>query len=241
MKNLFLGLFAVILFTACEDSTENPVVRTDATNLQVSLRKDNVVAQNRINPYDYAGQLFGEIFDTYHDSKTLPNSADEIVQRVESIANENIMFLAFKPLSYEQAKPARVEFFDTNKITAANSVIGGSKLSANAKQSLTTFLEDYTIWCIHEQNYSTVHENICAYEFGVIQDEMLTASDKEIILVTTSIARYSALAKKRRPKKNTDPAWDLLICTVIGSAENAERSPSEAVTLALAAGIYENR
>lgn len=244
MKNLCLCLLVLVFCLSCDDSSEY-VDNTDLTPNAVAgnalvYRTDNLFPENVENPYDYSGQLFLEILSTYYESNHNTNDLNGLVAFIDSIAQQNIDFKEIKPASYRAPSLERIQYFIVNKQSCLLSVIDSSGVSAAAQLSLIGFIDSYLTMCSGEGSYEVVHEYVIAYEEDVLANLLLTAADKQVILVTTSIARHSAAIKKKRPKKNTDPLWDLLICTVYGSIENADSSPAEAVTLALASGIAEN-
>lgn len=245
MKNLCLCLLLFSFCISCDVSSEyaettNLAADTASTNA-LANRSGNVMPENKDNPYDYSGRLFLELLTTYYESTSLPTDVIGIVARIDTITKRNNGFEQIKPALYQVPSLERVQYFVLNKGTCLESVVDSSGVSAVAKLNLMGFIDTYLTLCSSEESYEAVHEFVVAYEEGIIANSLLSATDKQVILVTTSIARHSAATKKKRPKKNTDPLWDLLICTVYGSIENAHSSPAEAVTLALASGIAENK
>ena len=244
MKNLCLCLLVLVFFTSCDDSSEqmdttNLTINEDANN-SLAYRSDDLMPENSANPYDYSGQLFLEILSAYYESNPKPADVIGIVARIDSIAQQNPGFNEMKPAFYHAPSLERIQYFIMNKQSCLETVVDSSGISTTAELSLIGFIDTYLTLCSGEGSYEVVHEFVIGYEKDIIASSLLSATDKQVILVTTSIARHSAATKKKRPKKNTDPLWDLLICTVYGSIENAKSSPAEAVTLALASGIVEN-
>ena len=244
MKNLCLCLLVFVFCPSCDVCSEQMDTAVVTTNAEVGnslvYRSDHLMPENANNPYDYSGQLFLEILSTYYESNTKPTDMVGIVACIDSIAQQNTGFKVIIPAFYHAPSLERIQYFTLNKRTCLESVVDSSGVSSVAKLSLMGFIDTYLTMCSSEENYESVHEFVVAYEEGIIANSLLSATDKQVILVTTSIARHSAATKKKRPKKNTDPLWDLLICTVYGSIENANSSPAEAVTLALASGVVEN-
>ena len=70
-----------------------------------------------------------------------------------------------------------------------------------------------------------------------MNDVSLDEADLKILLTTTSIVRYATHHRKKRPKKNTDPEWDLLIFDMAGACSGARTSTQEAVALSVISGI----
>ena len=245
MKNLCLCLILTSFFASCDvDATGFDVIERPETiveNLHSLNRFANDSIENSNNPYDYSGQLFSEILGTYYATRSEHIESSSLVREVDEIALSIVAFTAIQSTSYQMASPERVDYFVSQKNTCMTSILNDSGLSAPAKKSLLAFIDDYIRLCSNEAHFSTIYNCIVSYETAVINHSDFTEMDKEILLVTTSIARYSAAVQKKKPKKNTDPAWEFLICTLYGSIEGANRSPSEAITLAVSSGIAENQ
>ncbi|RYD74189.1 MAG: hypothetical protein EOP84_20305 [Verrucomicrobiaceae bacterium] len=67
-----------------------------------------------------------------------------------------------------------------------------------------------------------------------------STSDKELLLITTSVTRhasYFARAQKRKPR---DKDWILVIANIMAAADGAEDGIGEAAVLAATAGIVSN-
>lgn len=244
MKNLCLCLLVLVFYSSCDDSSAYLYTTNLTTNANagstLASRSGPLMPENMDNPYDYSGQLFLEILSTYYESNSKPTDMIGIVARIDSIAQQNPGFKEIKPAFYHAPSLERIQYFIMNKKSCLETVVDSSGVSAIGQLSLIGFIDTYLTLCSGEESYEVVHEFVIAYEKDIIANSLLSVTDKQVILVTTSIARHSAATKKKRPKKNTDPLWDLLICTVYGSIENAKSSPAEAVTLALASGIVEH-
>lgn len=242
MKNLLVCLFLVSTFAACTietDKSGNATFLTDKPN--VAQRNFNDTIANRSNPYDYCGQLFMELLQSYNERPRTDADLDTVITAIEQIAQGSAAFNTIKPIFYAAPLPQRVTYLLENKQTCKTTLLQEAGLSVHAVASFGTFISDYISLCTLEEDYNVIYSFIEGYEDTVISDPNFQGVDKKIILITTSIARYSAAARKKRPKKNTDPAWDFLICGIYGSVDGAPSSPAEAVTMALVAAIAENQ
>lgn len=233
-----------IFCTSCEVSNEsfesNELNTIAVASATYSYRSSTDIAANESNPYDYSGRLFSEILNVYYNSDTLFTDIDGIVNQVERIAANHSEFESIKPAFYQYPSKNRIEYFINHKYSCMDSVLDSTGLSSGAKISLTNFMNSYLLLDSSKVEFDSVYKFVIAHEDSIYKNPLLSEMDKKVILITTSIARYSAATKKKKPKKNTDPAWDFLICTLYGSAENAESSPAEAIALAVASGIAEN-
>lgn len=241
MKKLLLSFVLISLLASC-DLEREPLT-------SASLFSDGVLAQRELtdsianpnNAYDYCGQLFSELHEAYYATSRDSVGLDTLLLEVERVASGVIAYTAIKPLDYQSPLPERIHYFVAAKDTCLSSVLKGTGISALAASGFSEFLEEYLILCDSTADYAVIYSYVQHYEASVIGDSRFNAFDKKVLLITTSIARYTAAAKKKRPKKNTDPAWDFLICGIYGSIEGAASSPAEAISLAVAAAIAENQ
>ena len=245
MKNLCLCLILLSFFTSCEmDNNSFKVVelQTNSIDHLNSVRRlANDTIANSTNPFDYSGQLFSEILEIYYANHTDMVDSGVLVLEVEKITQSIPAFESIRPTFYQMASAEQVDYFVSQKNTCMTSVLHRSGMTALAKTSLLGFITQYVRLCTQEEQYSTLYNFIVNYETSVINHSDFTETDRKVLLVTTSIARYSAAVPKKKPKKNTDPAWEFLICTLYGSIDGANRSPAEAITLAVSSGIAENQ
>lgn len=237
MKTLYSCLIILTFFTSC--STDSDTAQQDAITT-VTNRTVNLLPGNNANPYDEAGWLHNELFESYYASDNLPISISGIANRVEAIANANAGFNAIKTSTYHNVSETRVQYILDHKNTCVTDIISASSLTTKAKSSLGTFITSLVVVFDTETNCDVLYQFVADYEKEVLNDSLLTAKDKQIILTTTSIARHSAYLAKKKPKKNTDPDWTILVTNVVAAADGAEYGSAEAITMALTTGIAQN-
>jgi hypothetical protein len=240
MKNLLLSFVLISLLASC-DLERAPLTTTTLFSDEVLVERvltDSIA--NPHNSYDYCGQLFSVLHDAYYATSRDSVDIATLVLDVERVADGVIAYSAIKPLDYQSPLPERIRSFVAAKDTCLSSVLDGTGISAAAASEFSTFLEEYLVLCSSTLDYAVIYSYVLHYEESLLSDSRFDAFDKKVLLSTTSIARYSA-AKKKRPKKNTDPAWEFLICGIYGSIEGAASSPAEAISLALASAIAENQ
>ena len=230
-------MIILTFFTSC--TTDSDTAQQDAITT-VTNRTVNLLPGNNTNPYDEAGWLHNELFESYYASGNLPTSISGIANRVEAIADANAGFSAIKTSTYHVVSTERVQYILDHKNTCINDVISASSLTAKAKLSLGTFINSLVVVFDTETNCDVLYKFVADYESGIINDSLLTARDKQIMLITTSIARHSAYLAKKKPKKNTDPDWTVLVGNVVAATDGAEYGMAESVTEALVAGIAQN-
>lgn len=238
MKTFYSCLFILTFFISCDSDSEIASQRT--VNSVITSRIATELPGNIDNPYDEAGWVHNEIFESYYASGIKPTTISGIVERVEVLADANVNFKAIKTATYHNVSATRVQYILDRKSTCVTDVISNSSLTQGAKSSLTTFINSLVTTFATESNCDVLYNYVVAYEKNIISDSSLTGKDKQIILITTSVARHSAYLAKKRPKKNTDPDWTILVGNVIAATDGAEYGMAEAITEGLVAGIASN-
>ena len=238
MKTIYSCLLILTFFTSCtDDSNTLQGVKTSA----IANRATNeVLPLNNANPYDTAGQLHDELFETYYASGSLPNDIYGITNKVESIANSNSTFTTMKGANYQAVTPQNVAYILEHKNTCVADIISNSSMTAAAKLSLTDFINSLIVLFPSESSGDVLSDFVIKYENTIIANPLLTTNDKRIMLITTSIARHSTYMARKKPKKNTDPDWIIFVGNVIAATEGAEEGTTKAVTMALVTGICQN-
>lgn len=241
MKNL-LCLTVLFLFASCDIETAKEYISTttlDDTPVVNRVLIDSIA--NKSNPYDYCGQLFLEMLDVYYETPRDSVDLETLISEIGEIAAKVPAFNSIKSIDYKSPSAERVHYLVSFKDTCFPEVLMDSGISGTAVNSFSLFVKDYVALCSSEADYDAIYNFVVHYESLVLSDLSIHSRDKELILITTSVARHSAAAKRKRPKKNTDPAWDFLICGIYGSIEGASSSPAEAITFALVSSIAENQ
>lgn len=237
MKTILL-FFTVVFLTSCETEL-TPEISSD-TELEVIYRKA-ITPVNNNNPYDASGQVFDAIFDLYYLSgDSLPKGTENICSRIEYLASGNALFQINKTFNYQPIQQINVDDLLTNTDSILHKVTAELLISPQARDSIKSFVGKAIFHNSIQDNYADFHTYIINYEDEVIKNIQYSAAEKQIILTVSSIMRYSAFRAKKKPKKNTDPEWDLLIGHVSGAVRGAPHSVNQAATLALATAIAEN-
>src|SRR5690606_5308525 len=145
-----------------------------------------------------------------------------------------------KKTTYQGVCISCVEYIIDHQSTCVFEIISDSNMSRNAKASLNEFTTSFISLFNHEQDDAILNQTLVAYERDVLESYLLTEADKEIILTSTSILRYTSYRAKKKPKKNTDPDWTILVGNIASSIEGSYYGPAEAVIRALVTGIAQN-
>lgn len=222
-------------------SCSSDIETTNSENLTTfSAKRIISLPENALNSYDEAGLLYNELFDTYYTNGNLGGTVSQIVNQVQSIADANANFNSIKGSFYHNVSSTRVQYLLEHPTTCVNDVIAASSMSTAGKSSLTSFINFFIVFLSTESNCDIIYQKLVAYENEVLNNIGLTETDKRIILTTTSVTRHLAYRANKKPKKNTDPDWTVLIGNIIASTEGAEYGSAEAATMALVTGIAQN-
>lgn len=227
------------MLASCSDHSElNPLKSEDASQVSYKTVQERTLPDNSANPFDSAGKIHNQLMEAYY---MLPGHTGQNVSlAVDSLARLNTDFILVKTPSFVATDPIRVSAIAGSSFTALETAVSNSQMSIHGKASFIDFAEDLMLLYSIEDDYGTVYSFIASYENGILADTSLTAIDKKTILITASITRYAAYASKKKPKKNTDPEWDLMIGHLVAAVEGTGSGTAEAILLSLSVGITEN-
>ncbi len=197
---------------------------------------------NNANAYDTAGQLHDALFEAYFSSiDQKQQSVVDVVQSITSLAHSNAHFVHLSDTSYVFDSFLRLEAVLKSPNVALTASIDLQIEDPTIALLFKDFLTQFEVHCSSEDDYAVLHAEVVAFEAHILSMPSLTTSDVAQILTTTSVLRYSVARRKKRPKKNTDPEWDLLIANMTGSLEGSSKNMQEAIVFSLVVGILENQ
>lgn len=242
MKIIYSCLISLALIS-CSNESALPVANSEIASASRALETYKSVVtlpSNPNNPYDYAGAVYISLFDAYFDSKEFPRTVDGIIGTVSLLASNNSDFESIRGSNYLAISTTDLNYLLLNPESCASWTIANSNLSVIGKASLLNFINTFIVLCSVEESDVVLYNYVVDYETTVVDSVALTATEKMQILTTTSIARYSACRNAKKPKKNTDPDWDILIANIVGGAQGSGTGIAEAITLSLVSGIAQN-
>lgn len=244
MKNihsctLIIAFFIMMSTGLVSCSSDNETAISENANSN-SAKLVSTLPRNDANPYDEVGLLYNELFETYYTNGNLGGTVPQIINKVQTIADASTSFNSIKGYPYHNVSSTRVQYLLEHSTTCVNDVISVSSMSTAGKSSLMTFINQFILFLDAESDCDVIYDKVVAYENVVLFNSALTDTDKRIIFTTTSVTRHSAYRARKKPKKNTDPDWTVLIGNIIASTEGAEYGSAEAATMALVTGIAQN-
>lgn len=241
MKFFILCLFVFPFCISCSDTSDISIVSgtANANTYLFSSKIGDVSPANPLNPYDIAGQVHTELYAAYYEDDSLSVELSDVINRVLIVSNQNETFMSLSNTSYLIDSTTISNLMGQISCCSAQ-IINSSLTTDEAVISLQSFITTLVPFCDEEDNYKTIHSFITSYENNILESKNIPASDKQVILISTSIIRYSTYERKKRPKKNTDPEWDLMIGNIVGSVDGASEGIEAALLKSLICGIVEN-
>jgi hypothetical protein len=209
---LFLSLGFALLFSCSSD--------------EFTLTEENntlVQRQNIANPYDQTGLLYSQIYHEYH-SIHLDSiySIDRIIAEVDKIVTLSAVYDEIMGV-YSPIDNDDIENIVLNQNITLENYIQNSTLSTITQQRFIKFTDS-----LRGKTHNQIYDDIVDFEDKAIKDTLLTSDDKDILLNTCSILRYSL--------DNGDRDWDddksnIIKATLIGIQENSTKAIIMAVTV----------
>lgn len=240
MKKFIVYFFLCLCFfvCGCGESEMNPMSPSNGVSKLSKLYTSSV---NLSNPYDVVGQAYYSLYDTYYSAKHDLSTVEAVVDTLTVMAVQDSVFVSLAPASYQFTAQTDVVAILSCDTICQDALLTTCFVSASTRNGFKAFLEDYVLLCEGSSDYSSIHNYVVAYENSILGDTLLSLPEKRLLMIATSIARHTAHAKKKKPKKNTDPEWTLLVTNLYGALDGGMRSDADAVIEALAVGILINK
>lgn len=233
---LFLLAFLPIMLS-CSQSGELETLPSVATmvstNATYSAKYGDVDPSNLENPYDAVGAINNSIFLQSSSVTWRDSSIAAVIDGVQNFANNSIYFQQLSSYPYVFVDTERVNrLLVSNDSLLSNSLkiaVGDIDLRISFEQFFNQIMSENA----NDVSYSLIYDEIASYEKSIINNVSASSSDKQALLSATSILRYKIKRLKKRPKKNTDPDWDLMITTMGATLEGGKEHLQEAIILSL--------
>lgn len=224
MKKIYLCLNTLIclsfLFTLDSCSTDASYVSTDTprsadANNKINYynsRKGDIMPANSENPYDSAGRIPTELYDTYA-------AENSIVASDGSIIHAPIAVNSLRGTHFDPILSGKVTFINSDNRTNLFEVIATSNMSSTGKFILSDFIRSFQFLSKKEDRFVLLYDFVVKFERGILTNTLLTEIDKKIILTSSSIVRYSTYAVREESVDAIDPDWTKLIAHIINGTE----------------------
>ncbi|ABQ06048.1 hypothetical protein [Flavobacterium johnsoniae] len=214
MKNFNLLLAILPFFTiACspEPSSGNAEYAQAAKNLE----ENHSDAENLDNPYDAAGSFYSKILDIMDTDSLELNSVEHAAVMIDSIAdtypeldgtaNDAVLHRRLHQLTAIIASESTMD-----------DILPSSILGQEARTSLMQLEGLLTMHA--DDPYEALYAQIVSYEQDVLGNSSLSTGDKQILLITSSVVRYST--ERKRKDKDWETSVTRIAQTVFASEDN---------------------
>lgn len=230
MKKFFLpAVFFSLLFASCstddtltQDATPSNK-REAAANTSATIYKDGQTADYRANPYDNAGKLYNEVYlaaVAQNPSATLQT----IVTATDNAALANEGFTALAA-GYNGITTTQVQWVIENA-NSTSVIVNSVTTSTAGRQKLNDLLT--LLNSVEGQSFPEIYGSIVNFEQTIPGNASLTATDRQILFTTASIARYS---HRNRPP---NLEWIKIKTGIYGAVSGADTDMQHAITKAVA-------
>ena len=234
MKKFYSGLSTLIcfsfLFTLDSCTTDPSIVSSDTPESVVSnkeipyynSKKADTMPANTENPYDSDGRMYHELFKNNYESDGLQSLSSSISSHVASVAYAKTTFNKMQKKDNISVAVAKGTNAISHNGIGFSDIIANSNMTAAAKLSLIDFIHSFLFLFKQEDRYAVLYDFVVQYERSILTDPILTETDKQIILTTTSFARHSAYETRTESTAIIDPDWRKLVTHLIGDSETLE-------------------
>lgn len=221
MKKIFIVMVFPLLTLSCTPEQEPQ----EFARHNFEVMKSGSDASNSANPYDDIGSLRNTLLDSVLTTYPSSASLEELVSRVNGLANGFPEFNALKSSAYQELTVSGLSYYlqysgNVQGLAQQLPLTGAKDGFVLFSQGLLSRSDDS-----FEENFSW----ITAYEAAVISSDY-TEAEKNTLLITTAIERYAAYARKK-PK---DKDWDLLIGNIVATSQGSGLDPATAVLYSVA-------
>ncbi len=242
MKTLTLWTIILVLLSSCSND-EDIASAGSVENLDTSTnyRKTVISPNNTANAYDYAGQLYYDISNSYLVEENTTGTTSETIAKIETIANKYQEFQAQRPATYASPTASRIDNILSNQQLTAVNIISNSSLSAKAKISLTNFLTSLMLYNNLKADYEDVHQFIVNYEATILNDVLTNSNDKRLILTTASISRYVFYFAKKHKRKPKDRDWEISWGHIVAGFDGSEDNTAKGIIMSSVCSIVDNK
>lgn len=242
MQKLFCPFLIVLSLVSCSQDENLPEKNTIAAGTARKNYRElpEVYPANKNNIYDITGSLYYRISENYLNTIQATQSIADIILNVEILANADNAFLMLKPGDYRSPSVTEISFLADPSITAVEK-IDRLPVSGYAKNALLGFSEKLLLFHREKEQVMTIHRFIVDFETAVLADNGFSNLDRQVILSSTSVARYAVhFANTHRKRKPRDRDWEISYSCIIATALGGGRNTCEAITASVVAAMLQN-
>ena len=184
---------------------------------------------NSKNAYDYIGVIHNKVITEFFKQNNTPNmSIEDILTKIKPIILSNSLYKSKFGNKYSSISAEEVKTYMPDISNNFNTVVNDTKISKEAKSMLNELLNSLS----GATDFDKVYESIVSFEDRVIESK-LSNSEKELVLYSSSVARYSSylwLVENPKPtysnSLSTRVRWWSIVADIAGGVLGAGGGPA---------------
>jgi len=226
----FAGLLLVALLCSCSSEDSPETFDPNTKDVTASSRLGAIVAGNKSNPIDFAGENYRSTLSEYQSGNYNLDSLAAVITLVNSLTGTTTLTTTAPDDTTEALLTASIQ---SPKATLAV-ILEQSSLSTEARDLLSGFVDGFN--SLKAKPFEEIYPEIVSLENTISGSGTLTATDKNALLTVTSIARHSL---SNKCCEDTD--WETSVGNIVAATAGALVSTDLAVqyTLITRIGEYE--
>lgn len=227
MKKLsIITLLLMITTTILSCSHDEPNSKNE------SLLNTRPISSNHQNYFEEYGILSYDLFDIYMKSNYTSNTLDDIAKDVSELLTYHSTLNAAS-IHLNDGFESQINAIKINPIETLEWIIQENDISSIAKIKINEIIELLTEDTSVIKN--DLYSNLVSIEHTVMLDQNIPSQDKDIILLSSSLLRYSLYDNGH----DDDKDWDLSVGNFIFSFYGATISIEDAILINLSTRILE--
>lgn len=233
-KIILWGLFP-FLVSCSESAFELPEFSrvSSAVVFSRSANSDQRSGFGILQPYGFVGNIHSNLYLSYDDLGLVSPSLPTLIDTIQYLGINNSDFTSLSAVPYQFDAFPLLDQVLTSGDFSLKDAIEEAVIDTSLQVSFLHFINDLQDDFTTADNYFTVSERISVYESEILLDTSLSSSDQKVVLTTTAILQQTVERLRKRPKKNTDRDWDLMITTMGATVVGSKRSLQDAIILSL--------
>ena len=235
MRRLLSAILLIFALASCSAPDLPTAVNIEAP----SLSRLPAGPDYANNPFDLAGKLHYDILEIYIPLEDEFATMQSIISLTDSIALSDSRFSSLAAGLYTIPTTNTI----ASLLSTPDSIYTASTplMSLTALTTSKSFCNDVVAFYDTNADYDDAYTFITSYEDTILSSSF-TSSEKEIMLTTSSVARYSLwLSAKRKKRKPRDRDWDTLFTALTASIEGGNTSMANAIMLSVATAAVGNQ
>ena len=201
------------------------------------MKSKEAEVENSENPFDFVGAINAQLYADYYHLTSRDSSLSSVIMDVVTLAHSNASFqgLSTSPYSFKSLEQLHYILSSPSDSLLTESVQAAVS-DPQLQGEFISFIEGILAGA-NERSSISLYDEITIFEDEVSNNPSIQSDDKRVLLATTSVLRFQLSKKKRRPKKNTDPDWDLMLTTMGATVIGAKDGVQDAIILSLISEI----